>query len=535
MNEKVISRSAIILDELVRDLEVLATYGRGRIRKSHRQWLNNIGVLVDGRESEEVQPRRDWLDKTLPCTDWRELLCQSLLRDPNYRLHVDIAVSAIIQTIGATGRWARFEALVFQSFNYFVPRFAGLLGLISRTYNKEPYELTLEDWQSMDAECAGADLDVFVEWDKALWGVSSNYTEMFPLLERRYLPISDGAVFFSDVGGETENKLLATLILAAGEGEGVLCTAEELRTCEIIAARGVPLRVIESDRGMYLAGLCGCIEFAYENSEQGVFKAFGSGVPLTARKSQFVPYVEPGTDCSLWQVVEQNARCVGFVSLATDGESWPDQVKENKQDSNRIVEQTMLPWCSELKRLVAPRKSSGRADEALGLVANHLFTGFLIQVLLLEALDRELGEETLILAPPTGARVDDLEGETHVFYRPRQVAGDVGGYSETLDLGLIDDVLDVVAASVGLEKVFVPFKGPAGPWSLGLRLMRSADLVRGRFDRWTLAPHVLDRLHSGGMMTGVIRRGKGHRDRLHNALYEQWDQLRVNIGELVNA
>ncbi|MEW8552655.1 MAG: hypothetical protein AB2605_02585 [Candidatus Thiodiazotropha sp.] len=535
MNGNTINRTGVVLDELLRELTVLATYGRGRVGESNSRWLSAIGILVDARGADGSQPRRTWLDATLPCADRRDLLCRSLLRDPNYRLHVDIVVGAILQTIGATGRWSRLEGLLFHSFRYFIPRFSGLLDWVSVSLQKEPYELTIEDWQNIDAENAGPDAELFRNWDKTLWGGGSNYADMFPLLEKLYLTLTDVAVFFSDVGTETENAFLAKLILAARDGEGVLCTSEELETCKKIAARGAPLRLAETDKGKYVAGLCGCIEFAYEKNVEKVFHEFAPGVCRSAKNSRLVPASEHDIGCDLWQIANEDACCFGFISVETDGESWPDRAKKGKENDDNIVAQTGLPWGSELKDLVVPRKNSPRADESLALVARHLFYGFLIQILLLEALDRELGEETLILAPPTGGRVDDLEGATHVFYRPRQAAGEVWGHNDTLDLGLIDDVLSEVAVSVGLEKVFVPFKGPVGPWSLGLRLMRSADLVRGRFDRWTLAPHVLDRLHAGGMMTGVIRRGKGLRDRLHKALHEQWDQHRRSVGELVNA
>jgi len=171
------------------------------------------------------------------------------------------------------------------------------------------------------------------------------------------------------------------------------------------------------------------------------------------------------------------------------------------------------------------RRESPEVDEALQALTNHVLFGFLLQLLLVEALDRELGEETLILAPPTDRRVDDIEGATHVFYRPRPATTGDGTSirQDSYDLGTLDSVFAELAKAVGIRKIVYAFRGTdLGPWSRALRLMRSAELVVGLYDRWSIAPHVLDRLHGGGMMTSVIRRGRQFRDRLHSELYLMW-------------
>ena len=166
------------------------------------------------------------------------------------------------------------------------------------------------------------------------------------------------------------------------------------------------------------------------------------------------------------------------------------------------------------------KSHSPGADAALESLSGHLLYGFWLQILLLEALDRELGEETLILAPLTSAIVEDIEAETRVFYRPRQSSSDTTSGRDTVELGILDPVMTPIADHVGLQAVSLPYDVAAGPWSFSLRLLRSVEMVQGRHDRWTIAEHVLDRLHAGGLMTRVIRKGHDFRERLHSGLVE---------------
>ena len=102
-------------------------------------------------------------------------------------------------------------------------------------------------------------------------------------------------------------------------------------------------------------------------------------------------------------------------------------------------------------------------------------------------------------------------------------------------LGQIDATLDELARRVGISQVSVPFVTTYGPWSFGLKLMRTVNLVHSRADRWTLSEHVLDRLHGGGMNTGVIRRGKAFRERLHEHLRELWEVQAHKAEEVAHA
>jgi hypothetical protein len=149
----------------------------------------------------------------------------------------------------------------------------------------------------------------------------------------------------------------------------------------------------------------------------------------------------------------------------------------------------------------------------------------LLQLLLLEALDRELGEETLILAPPLGRKVENIEAATRLLYRPRE---DVTNREETrkrrfLALGGLDQAVGQLARHLGVSTVAaIGDWSSSAAWSRALALMHTAQLIVGRHDRWELATHFIDRLHSGILMKDVIRRGRAVRDRMHAVLSGMW-------------
>jgi hypothetical protein len=162
--------------------------------------------------------------------------------------------------------------------------------------------------------------------------------------------------------------------------------------------------------------------------------------------------------------------------------------------------------------------------------------GFWFQLLLLEALDRELGDETLILAPPVDRRVSDIEAATLVLYRPRkQQDSSSENNRRVATLGLLDEVLTRLSRELGLHPLPLVINTSAGIWSFSLRMLRNAQLVKDRYDRWVLHPDALDRLHGGGLMKDVIRRGKHFRDqRLHGVLKTLWAQQTAD-AEVVHA
>jgi hypothetical protein len=74
-----------------------------------------------------------------------------------------------------------------------------------------------------------------------------------------------------------------------------------------------------------------------------------------------------------------------------------------------------------------------------------------------------------------------------------------------------------------------------GAWSNALSLLRAAGVVVGRHYGWAIDEAVLDRLHGGGLMTGVLRRGRDMRDRIREELRLLWDEANRRARRLEGA
>ena len=126
------------LARLQDDLVALATFGMAKVCSQHRAWLSAIGVISDTHEPAGSWASPSWLDVSTPAKNKRELLRKVLIRDPLYRLHIDLMVSAVLQAVGASTRWKRFEELLHGAFGVFCPRFVSLLEWQSIVTGKSP-------------------------------------------------------------------------------------------------------------------------------------------------------------------------------------------------------------------------------------------------------------------------------------------------------------------------------------------------------------------------------------------------------------
>lgn len=504
-------RTALDIEALQRDLERLATYGFGQLSETHGRWLDAVGIAsrVDGAL---FHARTNWLSTTLPAQNLRDLLVRSLLRDPLYRLHLDVALSTVLQMVGATARWARLEDLLRGPFRSFAPRFVGLLEWLAGSRERHPAELAGRDWEEIKTQLGLGD-EVFRAWDEACWGGHGDAPLLFPLLQQMYLPLRDLPVFLRIEPTEdlALYEVATAIVEAAQELEGARVT--DFRELQELARRGVPVRWLPNADGSSTACLLAPVHLMAPALCAPSLRPFPSGVPAISKASMVIDPERSSEPVSLWETAPGSSSPTLLGQPAQAG-SWNTATHEAA-----VPGWARLPTAASLEKVPLPRRSSKEADEALLQLSEHSLYGFLLQLLLLEALDRELGEETLMLAPPVRAPVADIEGETRLFYRPRPREGQ---QREASDLGQLDEVLAIVARQNGIEALPVCFAGSRGPWSAALRLMRAAKLVEGRHDRWTLATFALDRFHGGGLMTAVIRRGKELRERQHDALEALW-------------
>jgi len=495
------------------ELEQLASLGAIPVGSASGDWLRATGI---GHASGDVlRADEAWLRVTLPAHDAADLLRRSLIRDPKYRFHLDLTLAEVLCAIAKDGRWQRVEELLFGPFRAFAPRFVSLLEAGQFIDGARAFEVAVSSLRKLSP---GGDLD-FESWDEEVWSGATDRASLFTVLEDLYLPIYYIPVFVTADGAVRDQILLA--VCAAHEGAAARIDESALPTTVSSSAKGVPLRWRQGSATA--VALVGGVQIRAAAQSPDLID-FPGGLPEPAAASELLPDEPPSPASEVWDLLELG----GFAMLGVpaDATTWP----ETKAETARISPE--LPAGRELDDLGRPRRHSPHADDALVRLAEHPFFGLWMQVLLLEALDRELGEETLILAPPAATLVQNIERSTRVLYQPRR-AKEKDVRSPMLELGLLDEVFIRVFQHLGVHSIYQAYS--ADPWSRGLHLLHDAGLVKARHDRWAMAPHVVDRLHGGGMMSGVIRRGRAIRDRFHDAFEGLWSNadhssLEVALG-----
>lgn len=524
-------------------LEALATYGAARPSIKLQVWLQSSGVAEMTPSSGWMAPTHGWIEDVLPARNGMDLLRRTILRIPRYRAHLDISLSAVLHAVGASERWVRFEELLFGAYAPFAQRFAALLEWQERESAVKALELRQHAWQEADKKISSLLLHTFSHWDEELWGASGNPNLLFPLLGDLYLPLIESPVYLSlGAGGISvqTGSLVAGLICAAKHGEGVLLPIQTgVEESTHLIPLGLPVRLLSSPTapGYCVLGLIGRVSLSVQDKFQVSEPSYAlmpGGVPFCVQQSAFLE--DPlgmiaDFMATFWEMADDQKTISAFMSIDRKLDRWPSDPTDDAPPWSRV------PTLETLGAIAKPRRLSPEADEALMSMASHTLYGFLLQLLLLEALDRELGEETLILAPPIDRKVQDLEGTTVVLYRSRLVTDPSQEIAlrPLYELGPLDPVLARVSREIGILRVCRPYiEEDAGPWSRSLKLLRSAQIIIARHDRWSIAPDVLDRLHGGGLMTQIIRRGRALRERLHAVLEALWMQRHTDShGEIL--
>ena len=502
------------LDTLSDELGRLGVYGMARVLPGHVSWLETAGVAVQAETAGCLQVTSRWLAAAVPARDAIDLLRKTLIRDSAYRLHLDLVMASVLHAVGASGRWVRLEELLSGPCHAFAPRFVSLLEWASLRTGKPGSALEPEDW--VDLEPGDDDWRARVDdWDQRLWGFSGAAGALFPLLQDLYCPLLGQPSVPSSGSLESERRMLAELAAHAHGSAGIALHTDDARGVALsLIDKGLPVYVMK-DGGTEKVVLVGAVESVGESLAETAEEAYVDAMSVVAKKSRLWvrEAAEPYGD--FW-ALENGDQIEAFVSLDADTATWPAEKMDGVPDSAQLPRAELLRGLSSSKESV----------EALRMLCGHAFFGFYVQLLLLEALDRELGQESLILVPELRMKVEeeDIEASTRVFYRP--LASGEGSEADrpTAELGALDTSLEQVAKATGLQRLHTPYRLTGGVWSLGIRVMRSVELVRARADRWALSEHVVDRLHSGGLMTDVIRRGKAFRERLHEIFSETWSQ-----------
>ncbi|MCG8602023.1 MAG: hypothetical protein MI807_17910 [Verrucomicrobiales bacterium] len=496
----------------------MVAFGGHVVHDDDVDWYESRGIAFLHRGEDAILiPTKSYLSSTLPSIDLKELVRKTAIRDPRYRLYLDLLLCRVVVAIGAGNRWERLQELLEKKLHPLAPRLLGLARWMSYRTGKPILELSEHDWDRVEEEVQGDDRKAFAEWNEILWGSGRNAAELFPLLEELYVPLVAQPVHFRATDGAC---LLAQMVSAARQGDGIQISQEESQRIEEWQIQGAP---IDFDREARI----GWLTLATELSSEDQFDLDGAPSrpsPLTiAKVASSSDLLVPGEQTDYVQTESNGpARVTAtFLSVLPDKQIWPEKPLSN------VPCWSALPASEEFRKVSVSRAKSPEVDSAFEFVAEHPVHGLLLQVFLAETLDREMGEESIILAPPLDRKVECIEGETEFLYRPSQLEGLASDDTAAgfLSLGEFDDIMTHLGNAAGLLPVPLPFPAPCpGVWSSALRLFISLELVVGQQDRWTLRGAVMDRLYGGALMRDIIRGRKEFREDLHHHLSALWHE-----------
>ena len=95
-------------------IEHLVVFGGVRVSPEVRAWLLGCGAARTTEvASEWLVPSLPYMRTVLPARDRLDLFRRTAIRDPRYRLHLDLTLAKVLQIISKSERWGRFEGLAF--------------------------------------------------------------------------------------------------------------------------------------------------------------------------------------------------------------------------------------------------------------------------------------------------------------------------------------------------------------------------------------------------------------------------------------
>lgn len=514
------------IQQLASAVDRLVTCGGARMPANAAAYLQFVGVAAGEGEEEWAWPTQPFLRTALPAADKTDLLRRVVIRDPQYRLHIDLSLCSVIHAVAVAERWQRLEELLFGACQTLTPRFVQLLSWLAGRFNQPVREISTTSLQQAISENADPS---FAKWDVSLWGDSRSPADLFPVLLDLYVPLNEQPLHVSEAT-DVNHVLLASLIAAANQGEGLSLTSSDADDLQRLQDCGLPIRVERRPNETLYAYVVGRIELVSKAKDTiGELEDVHAGLNSAAKLSSVI---QPSSERLLWSVQEWSSQgIVAPASVEHDAVRWP------QESSSDAPEWHKLPGSELIATAARRRKDSPDADVALQQIAGHPLYGFILQLFLMEALDRELGEETLALALPQNRKLETAEdwAETKVLYRPRDESNESEGAERDgfLVLGSLDEVIPIIGRLVGIEGIATPYRSDLMPWSRAVYLMSTAGIVDGRPHSWrlTITSFVLDRLHGGRLMKDVIRGGRDFRDEMHQALSELWKEQTKNTRE----
>ena len=433
-------------------------------------------------------------------------------------------MARVIQIIARGERWTRFELLAFGVLRPLSQKLLSLAEWVAEHSGQTPNSLSEAHWNQFEDDICGSFSPRFQSWDNHLWGHARDAADLFPLLEDLYLPVTDQPVHFHL--SDQQAQLMASLIEAARVDDGVLLSSDFSVVCDELKRAGAP---ILRRSGSQLCSLIGNVELSVKDTPTTLGVPMHSvtlGIPALAKRSRIrIAAEETSWLKSLGSSALRSEAT--FLSVCPVSETW---LGAQAADTPPW---TLLPDGSALTESALLKRISG-LEGALVSLDRHPLYGLWLQFLITEALDRELGDETLLLAPPMDQTGAEMEWGTTVLYRPVAKL-ETGLQSQSMgyfSLGRVDLVLDRVAQHLSLQILPLPYsRAEYGLWSWTLHLLVDLKVVVRQRDRWTLNPALNDRLYTGSLMAKVLRDRRETRQSIHQVLSRLWQGASIEARE----
>ena len=449
-------------------------------------WLQAIcvGELIDG----DLHVREEWVASTLPAKNARDLVRRTAFRDAAYRLHLDLLLARVLAKMARDHRMAKVEEYLTTTLICFAPRFAWLLSQLSDPAN-------LDEWDILQNRYVDSrDQSRFELWDRALFGeILGGAEQRFPLIADIYGARANSPVYArsASLGFDAEQaELVAEIIHAGSDRQGIsLNRDDELLVETVVVETALPIRVWHDVSHGPRAACVGPIVLLSSEALHGN-KRDRCSVPGELARELIIGRVmearRPHPPDSIWAIEREGGRTGAFPGVNI----------------------------SETRSTIKLQFDQQQSDYLLKLTSHPLF-GLLFQFFVIEAFDRELGEDSL-----TVLRVGSAESpeRVDVYYRP------TGEDQKYQLLGSIDDVLVATAEHLGIYTPPRLWNDCAYPlWTQALLALGDANIIAYQSGEYVLDKKVFDVCHSRDHMQAVLRRGQKIRDRIHEALRAQYE------------
>lgn len=488
---------------LTNNIEALGVMGEAPAKDLPAIWLASIGVSSSA--GEYLVAHEEWVRGTLPVRNSKDLLRLVAFRDPLYRYYLDTLLAQVLQGMAAANYLEKVEQLLETSLYGFAPRLTYVLRDIEIYSLENVLKLTGRQWEAYRSAHLGEDeLMKFVTWNQELFGqVPGGPEQIFPLLMEHYGPWVASPVYVGEANCDLSREallLLAALVMAAGEGEGLYAAAEQTAALQELISYGIPIRQWgSSQRDGYKWGIINPIVL-YTDAE------YREGKPVTSAIPELAAYRQLVTSSQLKQQPSSlRPIATGFWSTV--------------EDKKRVGAYPGLTHELDSVLTIADITANKLTDEKILELANHPGYGLWLQILLAKSLEAGIGDDCIMI-------IND-----QFYYVPRKRVGEEDTTKVTRQVGSITDIMNRIAEAVSIYGVPAVYTSQTDGWNQMLGRMRAAEGIlvnQQETKEIVLASDFFMNCHNWTLMPAVIRRGHQVRETIHQVLRQCWqDAARI--------